>query len=784
MKKPRIVPGNDLVKTFLGLLASFVLILSYIVACSDNDPVEDQPILPDPIADEIPDPIVDEDLITVDTDGGVFVLPSGIEVSIPQGAVTEEKEMKVEVLDLTAVNALAPSPISETSSFVSGISFATEDFDFKEPIKIKIPVLNLTDTSLPFLYEMQGESNTWLFANEELVVSRDGNYIQIILKESHQNNAGKEGGMEAQIPFADIRSFFITLYEYVFYGIDPCKKSGAFTIATLDVEYASSEGCQVVNSSHEVVFWGCDPPPREPYTATEIHPSCEPQLTISPEGKLKVKKGESIPIKLTTIIGKFPLKKQEIRLNLSDNLYTPSQIIYTDSTGYVSFNVRGSELGEGKITLTVLYKYYLTTLFVEANGEKETGFADPKERTEEYTINIEVYEKLKVTTDAVTNFTSTTATVSGNVTDDGGETVTERGVYWGKSAEPENKLPLGSGLGGFIGNLADLEPDTEYYVKAYAINKDTTAYGEIVSFKTLEEKCTVTTTLDTEYDCESATVGGTVTCEGDATATERGIYLDGVKIQSGSGTGSFIVELTDLEENTSYTVMAYVTNDAGTTKNGEQITFTTPECELKDIDGNVYKTVKIGTQVWMAENLKTTTYNDGSSIVLETDPWEWLTDEPRYSWYNNDISNKDIYGALYNWYAVGTGKLCPLGWHVSSREDYQTLMDYVGGADIAAGKLKERGTTHWYPPNTGATNEYGFTALPGGHRKAFWALSYEDGDESFIGLGEHGVWWTSSTSSGTSPSPYAFGMSYDYEDSEMGPSTAYWWGYSCRCVKD
>ena len=142
MKKLRFLPKFKPIKILLSLIVSFVLILSYMVACSDNDPVDDQP-LPNPIADETPDPIADENLITVDNTGGVFILPSGIEVTIPQGAVTTEKEIKVEVLDLTAVNALAPSPSAENTSILSGISFATDVFDFKEPISLKIPVQNI-----------------------------------------------------------------------------------------------------------------------------------------------------------------------------------------------------------------------------------------------------------------------------------------------------------------------------------------------------------------------------------------------------------------------------------------------------------------------------------------------------------------------------------------------------------------------------------------------------------------------------------------------------------------
>jgi uncharacterized protein (TIGR02145 family) len=152
---------------------------------------------------------------------------------------------------------------------------------------------------------------------------------------------------------------------------------------------------------------------------------------------------------------------------------------------------------------------------------------------------------------------------------------------------------------------------------------------------------------------------------------------------------------------------------------------------VKDIDGNVYKTVTIGDQLWMAENLRTTKYNDGKDIPLITDPsiWSNVSDStPAYCWYNNDKSTFKIpYGALYNWFTVETDKLCPLGWHVPTDEEWKQLEMYLGMGQYEANKdgfrgtnegskLKEIDTTHWYSPNSWATNENGFTALPGGYR--------------------------------------------------------------------
>ena len=143
---------------------------------------------------------------------------------------------------------------------------------------------------------------------------------------------------------------------------------------------------------------------------------------------------------------------------------------------------------------------------------------------------------------------------------------------------------------------------------------------------------------------------------------------------------------------------------------------------VKDIDGNIYHTVTIGNQVWMVENLKTTRYNDGTAIPNVTDSSVWSKlSTPAYCWYNNDASSyKATYGALYNWYAVNVQKLCPKGWHVASNAEFYALNSFLDGE---CGKLKEAGTIHWYSPNKGATNETGFTALPGGGHVPMMARS-------------------------------------------------------------
>jgi uncharacterized protein (TIGR02145 family) len=158
---------------------------------------------------------------------------------------------------------------------------------------------------------------------------------------------------------------------------------------------------------------------------------------------------------------------------------------------------------------------------------------------------------------------------------------------------------------------------------------------------------------------------------------------------------------------------------------------------VKDIEGHVYKTVQIGTQEWMSENLKTTKFNDETDIPLITDSIAWRvspTSGALYCWYNNDsVTYKNTYGALYTWFTVSTGKLCPTGWHVPTNSEWKILISYLGGKKVAGGKLKETGIEHWNNPNAGSTNEVSFTALPGGCR---------GNDGTFSDIGNVCFWWS------------------------------------------
>ena len=162
---------------------------------------------------------------------------------------------------------------------------------------------------------------------------------------------------------------------------------------------------------------------------------------------------------------------------------------------------------------------------------------------------------------------------------------------------------------------------------------------------------------------------------------------------------------------------------------------------VSDTEGNVYKTIKIGSQIWMADNLRVTKYNDGTTIPLITDGTAWSTasmnGDPGYCFYDTLGTNyatysQDTFGALYNWYSIdtlsnGDKNVCPTGWHMPTDGEWTTLTTYLGGTDVGGGKMKEAGLVHWSFPNTGATNESGFSGLPGGSR-------FSDGSFNNIGL--------------------------------------------------
>ena len=288
----------------------------------------------------------------------------------------------------------------------------------------------------------------------------------------------------------------------------------------------------------------------------------------------------------------------------------------------------------------------------------------------------------------------------------------------------------------------------------------------------------ITTTVASSLTGTTAISGGNITSDGGAAVTARGVCwsttpnptITNNKTIDGSGIGSFTSNISGLEVGTTYYVRAYATNMAGTTY-GNNFIFTTI---LQDYDGNVYNIVTIGTQVWMKQNLKTTHYKNGTTITYPgTDNTAWQNNTSgAYAWYNNDAATyKNTYGALYNWYAVNTGNLCPTGWHVPTDAEWTTLTTYLGGSNIAGGKLKEANLAHWYSPNTGATNETGFTALPGGNRN----------NGTFNDIEHYGYFWSATEESASGA--WNLYMNYSFGNVNRGLSFKEL-GVSVRCLRD
>jgi uncharacterized protein (TIGR02145 family) len=388
-----------------------------------------------------------------------------------------------------------------------------------------------------------------------------------------------------------------------------------------------------------------------------------------------------------------------------------------------------------------------------------------------------------LTTGTVASITGSTAISGGSITSDNGGSITAKGVCWNTSGNPtidDPKTTDGNGTDTFSSNISGLSEGTTYHVRAYATNLIGTAYGEDLSFSTLSRP-TLTTTDISNITLTSAISGGNITSDGGASVTERGICwnttpiptIDNSKVITGNGIGSFISNIQNVEQGTTFYLRAFATNSIGTAY-GNQVIFTT---NISDFDGNVYHPVMIGTQVWMVENLKVTHYRNGDIIINAQVPtlWGGVT-TGFYCNYNDDANNAVLYGSLYNWYAVNdTRNLCPTGWHVPSDSEWEVLGTFLGGDFVAGGKMKEIGLTHWIGMNVGADNSSGFTALPGGRR-------FDSMDTPFGNFSTDGFWWSSTEYD----SSIAWSRDIYGSGPVLGRTNIYnkTWGLSVRCLRN
>ena len=306
-----------------------------------------------------------------------------------------------------------------------------------------------------------------------------------------------------------------------------------------------------------------------------------------------------------------------------------------------------------------------------------------------------------VITQTLTNVGFSSAVCGGNVLSDGGATVTARGVCWDTTSNPtitDNHTTNGAGIGSFTSSLTGLMENTTYYVRAYAINAEGIAYGEVRSFTTLAATVpTVSTQASINAGVFSAVCGGNVLSDGGATVTARGVCWDTTSNPTitdnhtidGAGIGSFTSSLTGLMANTAYYVRAYATNSVGTAY-GDQIMFTTINAgmpcsgtpTLTDYDGNVYNTVQIGEQCWMRENLRTTHYLDGNPIISRiyvTVSSQGVTDTIGIKYNLASLMSRE---EASNSNPSGVQSVCPFGWHLPSVSEFEELFAFVKNHDV------------------------------------------------------------------------------------------------------
>jgi uncharacterized protein (TIGR02145 family) len=423
-----------------------------------------------------------------------------------------------------------------------------------------------------------------------------------------------------------------------------------------------------------------------------------------------------------------------------------------------------------------------TTYYVRAYATNSVGTAYGNQ---EVFTTLQTVTLPTVTTDPATSITQTTATCGGNVTSAGGGTVTARGVCWATTPSPtlSNSYTVnGTGTGTFVSYLTGLTPCTLYYVRAYATNVAGTGYGNELTFTTLCNLPTVTTTDASGITATTATTGGNVTSDGGSPVTARGVCYNTAPnptllnsyTTNGTGLGIFTSNLTGLTPSTLYYVRAYATNANGTVY-GNEISFPTFPWQCGDTinySSQIYNTILIGTQCWMKENLNVGTMIPGSQNQTNNSQIE------KYC-YDNDLSKCNIHGGLYQWDEImqytttpGVQGICKTGWHIPTDSEWLVLDTYLGGSNVSGGKLKETGTLHWAPPNVGATNSSGFTGIPGGSRNQ---------DFIFYNLSFYCYLWSSTQYSTTHAWTPVLGYQLESTNWSYHEKT---FGFTVRCLKN
>ena len=479
----------------------------------------------------------------------------------------------------------------------------------------------------------------------------------------------------------------------------------------------------------------------------------------------------------------------------------------TSSNPTISDSLTVDSSGLGSFTSLITGLQPSTHYYVRAYATNSTGTVYGTQR--QFTTPVATPT---VTTATVSNVTCTTATCGGNVTFQGIAPVTARGVCWSTSPNPtiSDSLTVDScGLGSFTSLITGLQPNTHYYVRAYATNSAGTVYGTQRQFTTLVATPAITTNEINRISFTSVTCGGNVSFEGLSSVTARGVCwstspnptLNDNHTVDSSGLGSFTSLITGLQPYTHYYVRAYATNNSGTAY-GNEVDFVSNmdslpcpgTATITDYDGNTYNTVQIGDQCWMRENLRTTHYANGDSIPLGSNTSTDSTTAYRF-YPNSSESYVPTYGYLYNWPAVmggsassnsnpsGVQGICPNGWHVPSHSEWTQLINYVSGqTSYVCGNNSNNiakalaSTTYWINSNESCAvgntpadnNATGFTALPVDRTHA-------------SSLGTHAFFWSS-----TDDGDDAYDLSFIYSLAHVTNiySDFKFFGFSVRCLRN
>jgi len=374
-----------------------------------------------------------------------------------------------------------------------------------------------------------------------------------------------------------------------------------------------------------------------------------------------------------------------------------------------------------------------------------------------------------VTTEVITSITDNSAVSGGNVTDDGGSSVTAKGICWSTSQNPtiaDSNTNDGTGTGSFVSNLTGLAGNTTYYVRAYATNSLGTAYGNQLNFTT-DEELVITVTSPTNQSHWVGEESRLITWTDNITGNVNIELFKGGSIEASiasdvTGNSYDWTIPNTLTEGIDYTIKVSSVDNGSIFDFSEDFEIVMP---LEDIDGNKYKLIKIGVQWWMAENLKTTRYSNSDPLLDGTGVGDISGNYTAkyYFAYNDVAGNVDTYGRLYTWAAAMDGAtgsdtnpsnrqgVCPTNWHIPSDAEWKEMEMHLGMSPTDAnadglrgtdqgGQLKEAGTTHWNSPNSDLNNSSGFTALPGGYRN--------DNPGNFSGLNTLGHFWTSAAAAG------------------------------------